>query len=73
MGRQGALQRSGHNRRFFFVPQTVLALRGSYGVAKDWGYEMFAAAVALPEVRIPSVFKVKMKPTLKQTLAKSTI
>ena len=30
----------------WLVPQTELAMRGSYGVAKERGHELFVAAVA---------------------------
>ena len=29
------------------IPQTELVMRGSYGVAKEGGYELFPTAVAL--------------------------
>ena len=34
------------DRVMYFFPQTELAMRGSYGVAKEGGYELFPAPVA---------------------------
>ena len=56
----GQLRGLGHflfSHKFVFA-QTVLALRGSYGVAKERGYGLCVDAVAPAADRIPYVFTV---------------
>ena len=65
--RTSRLLRVCRSPKISFVPQTELAMRGSYGVAKEGGYDSSVDPVALPRSILYCNLHDLVTPTLKNT------